>query len=127
MSDHLFSIEFTSIACKGEGLAVDSCPIYIDECDATKVLLDADGNIKNIGKNLLNFNYFDTGFFILNESIFLHAKELAGIQRNISLSEIIKCSKIKTTNLTGKFWIDIDTSTDLSYARSWMTNQSLQS
>ena len=56
MSDHLFSKSFTRKALLGDGLAVDADPIYYDFDDATKVLVDSEGYVKDIGKNLSEFN-----------------------------------------------------------------------
>ena len=118
MSDHLFSKAFIRRAISGNGLAVDKAPIYYDLEDATKVLVDSKGYVKSIGKNLTKFNYIDTGFFILDKSIFEVAKVIANRQKKLGVSDIIRESKCKTVDITGNFWIDIDTQIDLEVART---------
>jgi len=118
MSDHLFSKSFTRKASLGDGLAVDADPIYYDYDDATKVLVDSEGYVKDIGKNLLKFNYIDTGFFILKNSIFTVIEEIVNKQENIGVSDIIKNARISTVDVTGCFWIDVDAQNDLKFART---------
>lgn len=118
MSDHLFSKAFIIRAISGSGLAVDKAPIYYDLEDATKVLVDSKGYIKSIGKNLTKFNYIDTGFFILDKSIFEVIKVITNRQQKLGVSNIIRESRCKTVDVTGNFWIDIDTQLDLEVART---------
>lgn len=118
MSDHLFSKSFTRIASLGEGLAIDADPIYYDFDDATKVLVDSEGYVKDIGKNLSEFNYIDTGFFIFKKSIFNVIKEIVDERVKFGVSDIIKKARSKTVDVTGNFWMDIDTENDLLFART---------
>jgi choline kinase len=118
MSDHLFSKAFIRRAISGSGLAVDKAPIYYDLEDATKVLVDSKGYVKSIGKNLTKFNYIDTGFFILDKSIFEVIKGITNRQKKVGVSDIIRESRCKTVDVTGNFWIDIDTQLDLEVART---------
>ena len=118
MSDHLFSKSFTRIASLGEGLAIDADPIYYDFDDATKVLVDSEGYVKDIGKNLSEFNYIDTGFFIFKKSIFNVIEEIVDERVKFGVSDIIKKARSKTVDVTGNFWMDIDTENDLLFART---------
>ena len=117
MSDHYFSESFVRKAIQGEGLAVDADPIYVDLNDATKVMTDSQGYVRDIGKNLPKFNYIDTGFFILDRSIFRIASIIEEKQSKIGLSDIIREARIGTIDVTRNLWIDIDTFEDLQYAR----------
>lgn len=118
MSDHLFSKSFTRIASLGEGLAIDADPIYYDFDDATKVLVDSEGYVKDIGKNLSEFNFIDTGFFIFKKSIFNVIEEIVDERVKFGVSDIIKKARSKTVDVTGTFWMDIDTENDLLFART---------
>jgi len=122
MSDHLFSKSFTRKASLGDGLAVDADPIYYDFDDATKVLVDSEGYVKDIGKNLSEFNYIDTGFFIFKTSIFTVIEEIVNKQEKFGVSDIIKNARISTVDVTGNFWMDIDTQNDLKFARTHAQN-----
>ena len=116
MSDHIYSRSFISLAILGRGLAVDSDPIYIDYEDATKVLVDSNGYIENIGKNLKYYNYIDTGFFILNKNIFYYSDKIEKEIKKFGVSDIIREAKINVIDVTKNVWIDIDTKNDLSIA-----------
>lgn len=118
MSDHLFSKSFLRIASLGEGLAIDADPIYYDFDDAMKVLVDSEGYVKDIGKNLSEFNYIDTGFFIFKKSIFSVIEEIVDERVKFGVSDIIKKARSKTVDVTGNFWMDIDTENDLLFART---------
>lgn len=118
MSDHLFSEAFIRKAISGRGLAVDKAPIYYDLEDATKVLVDSKGYIVSIGKKLTKFNCIDTGFFILDKSIFEVIRIITNRQKNLGVSDIIRESRCKTVDVTGNLWIDIDTQLDLEFART---------
>jgi len=118
MSDHLFSRGFIRKAISGSGLAIDKAPIYYDFEDATKVFVNSKGYIESIGKNITKYNYIDTGLFILDKSIFKVIKTMINIQKNFGVSDIIRESKCITVDITGNFWIDIDTQRDLKVART---------
>ena len=117
MSDHYFSRPFVQKAIVGEGLAVDRDPIYIDIDDATKVLTDSKGHVRDIGKKIRKYNCFDTGFFIMGKSIFKHASAVEKKRKQFGLSKIIKETKPKTVDVTRELWVDIDNLRDLEYAR----------
>jgi len=121
MSDHVFSKSFIRSAILGRGLAVDSDPIYVDYDDATKVLTDSKGRIKKIGKKLKNYNFIDTGFFILNKNIFSYSDEIELLHDKFGVSDIIRKAKINIIDVTKNTWVDIDTKKDLKVAKELFT------
>jgi len=121
MSDHVFSKSFIRSAILGRGLAVDSDPIYVDYDDATKVLTDSKGRIKKIGKNLKNYNFIDTGFFILNKNIFSYSDEIERLHDKFGVSDIIRKVKISVIDVTNNIWVDVDTKKDLKVAKELFT------
>ncbi len=115
MGDHLYSESFIEKALKGEGLIVDDKALYTDPLEATKVFCE-NGRIKDIGKRITNFNCYDTGFFILDESIFEVAERLEKEREKLTVSEIVKEARIKCYLVSGEFWTDVDTPEDLKNA-----------
>lgn len=122
MSDHLFSLSFIKKAIVGKGLAVDSDPAYIDINDATKVFVDLHGSIQKIGKEINNYNFIDTGFFILNKSIFKHTDYVEKINKKFGISDIVREANIQAIDITNNLWIDIDTKEDLFIAHKLFSN-----
>ncbi len=126
MADHLFSPELIKEAIRqsrpGENfLAVDYNPEPWIVEEATKVLVDGNGNIKAVGKDLKRFNAVDTGLFILTEEIFPAIKQVLTEKGDCELSDalnyLIKSgSGLRACNVTGCFWLDVDTLEDLSWA-----------
>ena len=126
MCDHVFEdIIYQKIKKEANrkvdlSLCIDMAPdptIQVD--DATKVLLDQENNILHIGKNLLNWNAFDTGLFFLSPLIFKRLKQVS--QKYLTLTdginEMIRCGdRVKGIDISGLTWADIDTYTDLQNA-----------
>jgi CDP-L-myo-inositol myo-inositolphosphotransferase len=124
MSDHIFDKEILELLRKNEEkeclLCIDkNFPRYIDLEDATKAKLE-DDYIKDIGKNLKDYDALDTGIFLLSPLVFDALKESIKNQ-NTTLSGAIKIltkdKKIKGLDIKGKFWIDIDTEKELKIAK----------
>jgi choline kinase/phosphatidylglycerophosphate synthase len=121
MADHLFD---SSIARKlieiplSDNeiiLCVDSHihnPI-IDLEDVTRVKTD-DGKILDIGKNLADFNGFDTGIFLCSPAIFNALEQSANQNDDTTLSGAVKIlaadGRAKISEISGNFWIDVDDS-----------------
>jgi len=116
MGDHLYSADFISRAVKGEGLIVDTLALYTDREEATKVLCER-GRIREIGKSVKEFTGYDTGFFVLDRSIFSTAGRLAREREKLTLSEVVKEAGVKCFYVSGEFWTDIDTPEDIARAR----------
>ncbi|WP_457600573.1 NTP transferase domain-containing protein [Hydrogenivirga sp.] len=85
MGDHLYSEDFIEEALRGEGLIVDELALYTDREEATKVMCKG-GRVEDIGKGLKDFNGYDTGFFVLDESIFRTAEKLIEQKERVTLS-----------------------------------------
>ncbi len=125
MSDHIFhpSLLKTLLTVKidnGCALAIDKniSEIYDIE-DATKVY-EVKGKIKDIGKNLKSFNAVDTGFFLCTPELFT-ALEKQINKGNDKLSDamrfLAKKGNLASVDVSGKFWLDIDTERDLEFAK----------
>ncbi|WP_461831553.1 bifunctional L-myo-inositol-1-phosphate cytidylyltransferase/CDP-L-myo-inositol myo-inositolphosphotransferase [Aquifex sp.] len=125
MSDHVYEKEFIKKALKGEGLIVDKMGLYIDREEATKVRCK-DGKIEDIGKDLREYDGFDTGFFILNDEIFKKAEELINKSDKLTMSELAKHAGIPCTDVSGYFWMDIDTPEDIEKARKLIVKTALK-
>ncbi len=125
MGDHVFDDNFVDEAIKGCGLVVDKLGLFINKDEATKVRVK-NGKIEEIGKNLKNFDFFDTGFFILNKSIFKVADELIRKNNKVEISDIAKKAKLKVYEVSGHFWMDIDTKDDLKIARKHIVRKSIK-
>ncbi len=126
MADHLLSPELVSEAIhhsrsSGNFLAVDFDPEPRIVEEATKVIVDEEGKVRAIGKDLPRFNGVDTGLFILSEEIFSAikcvVKEKGDCELSDALNYLIKHgSGLKACDISGCFWMDVDTFEDLKWA-----------
>jgi len=126
MADHLLSPELILKALRqsrsgGNFLAVDFDPDPKTVEEATKVLVDREGRIKAIGKDLPQFNGVDTGLFVLSEEIFSAirciVKEKGDCELSDALNYLIKHgSGLRACDVSGCFWMDVDTFEDLRWA-----------
>jgi CDP-L-myo-inositol myo-inositolphosphotransferase len=130
MSDHLFdkSIIEKILTFKDDGsncyLAID-CDLrgeHFNILDATKAEV-INGKVRNIGKRIKNYNAIDTGIFLCNSSIF-KALEKSISEGKYSLSEgnqvLSEKGKLKTVDVTGHFWIDVDDEEALKKAKRFL-------
>ncbi|ADB57829.1 bifunctional L-myo-inositol-1-phosphate cytidylyltransferase/CDP-L-myo-inositol myo-inositolphosphotransferase [Archaeoglobus profundus] len=122
MGDHVYDEEFVRVALRGDGLICDRNPLYVDIDEATKVLVE-NGRIKRIGKDLKEWCCVDTGFFILTRDVFKYAEEIID-REEIKLSDIIERSRIKVTEISGLFWMDVDTPEELKKANKLLVRKS---
>jgi choline kinase len=126
MADHLLSPELISEAIRqsrsgGNFLAVDFDPEPQIVEEATKVWVDGEGRIRAVGKDLPQFNGVDTGLFILSEEIFSAikcvVKEKGDCELSDALNYLIKHgSGLRACDVSGCFWMDVDTFEDLKWA-----------
>jgi 1L-myo-inositol 1-phosphate cytidylyltransferase len=83
---------------------------YVDLDDVTRVL-DENGRIAAIGKNIPAYNAFDTGVFLCTPALFA-ALEASQAKGDLSLSGGIRAlaakGKARTWKTGGLFWIDVD-------------------
>ncbi len=125
MGDHVYEREFIEKAIKGEGLIGDRVAKFVDVDEATKVVCRG-GRVERIGKNLDRFDLIDTGFFVLTPEVFKHAEELVKTKHEVSLSEIMERAKIPVTEVSGYFWMDIDTPEELKKANRLIVRMSVK-
>jgi len=125
MGDHVYEKAFIEKAIKGEGLIGDRIAKFVDINEATKVLC-RNGRVEDIGKKLDKFDYVDTGFFVLTPEIFKYAEEVIKEKGGAQLSEIIKRAKVKVTEVSGYFWMDIDTPEELKRANKLLVKLSIK-
>lgn len=128
MGDHLIERKLVKRLLNGatlsDTLCIDYAPaehLQVDE--ATKVMLDSDCCIKDIGKNLIYWDAIDTGVFLLTKNFFQAIDELtAKLGLDIENSEVIRSLvsqgyRFRTCDVSGSFWADVDTETDLRTVR----------
>jgi choline kinase len=117
MSDHIFEpliLKKLSAAPLPAGfcrLAVDFHPEKVPDLeDATKVAVEA-GMIRDIGKNIAQYNAIDTGIFLFSDAIF-PALERAFAAKRESLSdgilELARDRRMEALDIGDLFWRDID-------------------
>lgn len=116
MADHYYGENFFKFDKKRKTTVFVS-KYCKDEEEATKVKVKGK-KVVSIGKNLREYDYFDTGFFYCKKEIFDYAEKLAK-KGKMKLAEIIqeasKDGKIGYEVIDDK-WIDIDTKDDLKEA-----------
>ena len=118
MSDHIFDVSILKKLMKVENTG-DECILAVDKNikgryfktdDVTKVWIDNE-RIKKIGKALKNYNGVDTGVFLCSPKIF-DALEVSVKNGKYALSAgnqvLADWGKLKTVDITGRFWIDVD-------------------
>jgi choline kinase len=128
MSDHLLDKTIVEKALENLDhaplLCVDRKPTYSFKIeDPTKVLVDSDGFIRDIGKEIPSWNAIDTGVFLLDDKIF-EIIELVQTEKAITPLTLNDCMKRMITNgnplwacdVSGSLWLDIDTLEDLILA-----------
>jgi len=127
MADHLFDYKILN-ALQKQTIEDDGCILcvdknhhkYLDMNDATKVFIE-DGQIKDIDKQLDDYNGIDTGIFLCTPAIF-DALEESIDSGNDSLAAGIKVLakrfKMKTFDISDKYWLDVDDNGALKNAKS---------
>jgi choline kinase len=99
-------------------LCTDSAPLVSnEEADLpTKVLLDTDSGIIDIGKQISNWNCIDTGVFLMTRDIFDSLHSLGTEKQTITrgVKHLIHSNKtVIGVDVSGMFWSDVDTPDDL--------------
>jgi len=122
MADHLVDTEIyekvSEMTNKGEIiLATDELPRLADPEEATKVLVEGN-RILNIGKEIKEYSTYDTGVFLMSKVVFPVLEELTQIQNVVSISNLVnrcirKGIQVSSCDVTGHFWIDLDTNQDI--------------
>jgi CDP-L-myo-inositol myo-inositolphosphotransferase len=119
MSDHLFD---PSIAREIMKLPLDNSEVVlavdsdikntlVDLQDVTRVKIEG-VKLRGIGKELTDFNGFDTGIFLCTSAIFEALERCAREHDDTTLSGAIRIlaseGQVKTCNIGNSFWIDVD-------------------
>lgn len=133
MSDHLFDDSILRDLMKIEN-EKDGCILCVDRKlngdhfnidDITKVWVENE-KVRGIGKELDQFNALDTGIFLCSSVIF-DALEESISQGKYSLSAanqiLSNRGKLKTFDIGGKFWIDVDDNEALKKAKKILLKQ----
>lgn len=128
MGDHLIDGEIVKRLLDRpafhETLCIDYTPAHHHELtEATKVIVDRAGYIKDVGKDLVYWDALDTGVFLLTENFFQALHEL--VQRRgtgVTISDVTsflvgRGHPFDTCDVSGCFWADIDTKEDLDMVR----------
>ncbi len=119
MSDHIFD-ESILLELKNQKIADDEIMLavdynikdnkFVDIDDVTKVNVQ-NNNITDIGKNISEYNAYDTGIFLCSPAIFSAIKESLH-DNDSSLSGGVKKlavkGKAKTFDIKNNYWIDVD-------------------
>jgi CDP-L-myo-inositol myo-inositolphosphotransferase len=119
MADHIVDSTIVGKAVNQYGcdhlLCVDENPSLLGTVDeATKVYVDKEGLIKEIGKEIHEWNGIDTGIFHLNTNFFnLFNAECKLSKVSECMRRLINQSSLAACNVTGFPWIDVDTKFDL--------------
>jgi len=119
MTDHIFDENILARLMETENddsevrLAVDYNidNKMVDVDDVTKVLVDGNDQIINIGKDIKEYNAYDTGIFLCSPAIF-EALEESVANGDTSLSGAMKIlakkKKARIFNIKENYWIDVD-------------------
>ena len=129
MSDHL--VTEAHLRC-ASAMAQTTCVLatgtaapWIDIDDATKVDIDPEGLIREIGKDLKQFNAIDTGVFAMTRALF-PALENARTAGEYSLSagnrRLCRDGLLRAAPIGDLRPYDIDTPADLAAAEAWVRN-----
>lgn len=128
MGDHLIKAEMVKRLLDrqiiNETLCIDYTPAQHHQlAEATKVIVDGAGCIKDIGKELVCWDAIDTGVFLLTDNFFKAIHELVQYRGiDVEISDVIRFlisheHRFDTCNVSGCSWADVDTKEDLELVR----------
>ena len=131
MADHLFDYSILD-GLKKEQISEDEIILAVDRNiesnklvdidDVTKVLIEDNNKITAIGKNISNYNAYDTGIFLCSPVLF-HAIEDSFLSTGDStLSGGIRIlsgnGNAKTFDIQDSYWVDVDDEKAFSKAKN---------
>ncbi|ACS90066.1 bifunctional L-myo-inositol-1-phosphate cytidylyltransferase/CDP-L-myo-inositol myo-inositolphosphotransferase [Thermococcus sibiricus] len=125
MSDHIYEEVFMKEALKGKGLVVDKEGSFTNREEATKVKIE-NRRVTDIGKTLEEYDALDTGFFVLEAEIFDIIEKLLQEKESLELSEIVKEAQLEVSEVSGLFWMDIDTPEDIKKAKKFLIKNAVK-
>lgn len=122
MSDHIFNESLIFKALKEYNgkpmVCVDRNPVHVKDLeDATKVKVSSDGSVEDIGKEIRDWNYIDTGVFLLPSNVFDILDETVSELSKLMMI-LVEARKLVACDVTGIPWLDVDNLRDLEYART---------
>ena len=122
MSDHIFNEALILKALNDYNgkpmVCVDRNPVHVKDIeDATKVMMRLDGSVKDIGKQIVDWNCIDTGVFIFPSNVFNSLDEAAS-ELSKFMMMLVEDRKLVACDVTGIPWLDVDNLRDLEYART---------
>ena len=132
MADHLFDDKIL-FELQQQTIKDDACILcvdknhhkYLDLEDATKVFME-DGQIKDIGKQLNNYNGIDTGIFLCTPVIFDALEQsINGGDESLAAGMKILANrrKMKGFDISDRYWLDVDDGSALKNAKSMLIQQ----
>ncbi len=131
MADHMASADLlermVAFSEPGSLLGVDFRITDRHVEEATRVLVDDDGVVSQIGKELHRWNGVDTGVFRLDSNIFealehIMAEEHYEYQLSQAIRRMIdNGNPLLACDVSGCFWHDVDTLEDLDLVRQALT------
>jgi choline kinase len=126
MADHLLSSEIIAALVRGSEahseslIATDAAawpPDYVDE--ATRVRLDSAGLVTAIGKHVSPFDALDTGAFLLQPSAWAAVDAAPeNCELSVIFSGLAERAALRSVDVSGQRWYDVDTAADLEAAAS---------
>lgn len=126
MCDHLFDPEILEkLPQKAQRCAVcidRNLSNIFDMDDATKICIEKGVPVR-IGKSLEKYNAIDCGIFYCTPEIFTALEKTTSegkYQLTDAVQYLVEKGRIDTIDITGKFWIDIDTPESLKHAKHQM-------
>lgn len=122
MSDHIYNEALIIKALNDYNgkpmVCVDRNPVHVKDLeDATKVMVRLNGSIKDIGKEIVDWNCIDTGVFILPSNVFKVLDETVSEISELMMM-FIEAEQLVACDVTEIPWLDVDTLRDLEYART---------
>jgi choline kinase len=121
MADHLLSAEAVARMLAPEhgfAIGVDASPLSEERlADATRVQTGPDGLVTAFGKRLANWNAIDAGVFRCTPEVFEVIDEVGhGSEVSVIMTAVAARRPFHVVDLTGAFWLDVDTPEDLAAA-----------
>ena len=127
MADHFYGEKFYELLDKRFDKNTAFVSRYChDPQEATKIKAGEDLNVTSIGKELKEYNFFDTGMFFCKKEIFETAERLASNIEKLRLAdvfqELARRGELKAVVVEDK-WMDIDTKEELKEAEKLIKEQ----
>jgi len=128
MADHLLSTEAIARMLRSAhpyAVGIDRSSLTADRiAEATKVEIDGDGRVVALGKHLTRWHGIDAGIFRLLPNLFTDLDRLgSATELSALLTAVARRVPFYTVDLTGAFWLDVDTPADLADAEELLSRR----